>query len=282
MIFKKIGLAITFSPNALSLLRTAKRLRDLFDSQLCLIHVGEQNNDTEKLMNELLTKAGIDENSYEIVWQKGDPSKIIINLCSQKNVDLLIAGALEKESMLKYYIGSVARNIMREGSCSILILTHPAEEPKSFKKICASVQYNPLGEYSIKKGFEFAKLEKAEEFILIREFQIPGLAITISDSGSVQETEQKRIDWQNEEEQKLKMFAAELNITGEEVKTICLYGKQGWEFSNYARESGGDLMIVPSPPKRLKLFDRIFQHDIEFILKQLPCALLIVRQSERN
>ncbi len=280
MIFKKIGLAITFSPNALSLLKTAKRLQNLFDSQLCLIHVGEKNSATEKLMNELLTKAGIDGNSYEIIWHKGEPSKVIINLCSQKNVDLLIAGALEKESMLKYYIGSVARNIMREASCSILILTHPLEEQNSFKKICASVQYNQLGEYSIKKGFEFSKLEKAENFILIREFQIPGLAITISDSGSVQETEQKRFDWQNEEEQKLKVFAGELNITGKEVKTVCLFGKQGWEFGNYVREIGGDLMIVPSPPKRLKFFDRIFQHDIEFILKQLPCALLIIREKE--
>lgn len=280
MIFKKIGLAITFSPNALSLLKTAGRLQNLFDSQLCLIHVGEKNSATEKLMNELLTKAGIDGNSYEMIWQKGDPSKLIINLCSQKNVDLLIAGALEKESILKYYIGSVARNIMREASCSILILTHPSEEPKSFAKICASVQYNQLGEYSIKKGYEFAKLENADKFILVREFQIPGLAITISDSGSVQEAEQKRIGWQNEEEQKLKVFAGELNVTGKEVKTVCLFGKQGWEFGNYVREIGGDLMIVPSPPKRLKFFDRIFQHDIEFILKQLPCALLIIREKE--
>ncbi len=279
MMFNKIGLAITFSPNALWLLKTAKRLKDLFGAQLCLIHVGEKNNTTIGLMNDLLKKAGIEEESCELVWKKGDPAKVIINTCSENGVDLLISGALEKESILKYYIGSVARKIMREATCSVLILTNPSENAMGFKKFCVSVQYSSLGEYAIKKGFEFAKLEDAEEFILIREFQMPGLAITISDSGSVQETEEKRNLWQKEEEEKLKVFANENDISGKMVKTICLYGKQGWELSNYARENNGDLLIVPSPPKRLKFFDRIFQHDIEFILDQIPCALLIVRQS---
>jgi len=168
---------------------------------------------------------------------------------------------------------------MRDVSCSILILTHAYEEPEPFKKICATVQYNPLGEYAVRKGYEFAKLENAEEFILIKEFEIPGLAITISDSGSVQETEEKRIAWQKEEEQKMKLFAKENSITGEQVKTVCLYGKQGWEAGNYVKEKGGDLLVVPSPPKRIKIFDKIFQHDIEFILKQLPCATLIIREN---
>jgi len=280
MIFQKLGLAITFSPNALSLLRSAKRLQDLFGSQLCLIHVGEKNGETENLMKQLLKKAGIPENSYELVWQKGEPSKVIINSCAAKKVDLLIAGALEKESMLKYYIGSVARTIMREASCSVLILTHPFIEPKPFKKFCVSVHYNQLGEYAIKKASQFAKLETAEEFILIREFQIPGLAITISDGASAKEVEQKRIDFLKDEEQKLKVFAGELNLTDIKLKTVCLYGKEGWESGNYAHENNGDILVVPSPHKKLKLFDRIFIHDIEFILKQLPCALLIVREKK--
>jgi hypothetical protein len=279
MIFKKLGLAITFSPNALSHLKTAGRLQKLFGSQLCLIHVGEKNDDSEMKLNNLINSAGIEKENYEIVWQPGDPAKVIAEICSSKQIDLLIAGALEKENIIKYYIGSVARNIMRDVSCSILILTHAHEEPMPFKKICATVQYNPLGEYSVKKGYEFAKLENADEFILIKEFEIPGLAITISDSGSVQETEEKRISWQKEEEQKMKVFAKENNITGGIIKTVCLYGKQGWEAGNYVKENSGELLIVPSPPKRLKFFDKIFQHDMEFIFKQLPCATLIVREN---
>lgn len=278
MVFQKLGLAVTFSPNAVSLLKTAKRLQNLFGSELLLIHAGGKSIETEKLMQDILRQTDIEENSYELIWQEGDPSKVIINACKARNVDLLISGALEKESILKYYIGSVARNIMRESPCSILILTHTSTGEKPFKKFCASVQYNSLGEYAIRKAYEFAKLEKADEFVLIKEFEIPGLAITISDTGSMQETERKRAYWQREEELKLDVFAKELNLSGVELKTVCLYGKQGWVSSNYAREYNGDLLIVPLPHQKLKLFDRIFQHDIEFVFKQLPCALLIIRE----
>ncbi|MFA3781784.1 universal stress protein [Melioribacteraceae bacterium 4301-Me] len=279
MIFNKIGLAITFSPNALPLLQAAKRLQDLFNAKLFLIHVGEKTSSKEGLMSNLLFKAEI-QNNYELIWQDGEPTKVILNLSFKKEIDLLIAGALEKENILKYYIGSVARNIMRESPCSVLILTGPSFGIKPFKKFCALVQYTPLGEYAISTAYEFAKLENADEFILIKEFDIPGLAITIADTGSINEAEQKRADWQKEEELKLKVFANEINLHELNVKTVCIYGKQGWASSNYVKEIGGDLLIVPSPTKKLKLFDRIFQHDLEFILQQLPCALLIIKRKE--
>lgn len=277
MIFKKLGLAVTFSPNAEALLKTAKRLQDLFESQLCLIHVGEKNKSSESQMFEMLKSAGIDEKSSELVWQTGEPSKVIINTCSSKGVDLLIAGALEKESVLKYYIGSVARTIMREAECSVLILTNPNENQTPFQKFYAQVEYSDIGEYTLRKAYEFALAEKAHSLSLIKEIQLPGLAITISDGSSTQETEKRRTDWQNEEELKLKVFAKELNLSNINLNTIVLHGKQGWESSNYVKENGGDIFIVPSPAKKLKLFDRIFQHDIEFIIKQIPCALLIIK-----
>ncbi len=277
MIFKKLGLAVTFSPNAEALLKATKRLQDLFESQLCLIHVGEKSKSSESQMLTMLKSAGINENSYELVWQTGEPSKVIINTCSSKGVDLLIAGALEKESMLKYYIGSVARTIMREAGCSVLILPKPERELISFKKFFALVEYSEIGENAIRKAYQFALLEKAEEIYLIKEIQVPGLAITISDGSTTQETVKRRTDWQNEEELKLKVFSNELKLTGIELKTVCLYGKHGWESSNYVKQNNGDIFVVPSPAKKLKLFDRIFQHDIEFIIKQIPCALLIIK-----
>jgi len=278
MIFNKIGLAITFSPNGLALLKTAKRLQNLFNSDLCLIHVGDKEPDSELKMKKLLDEVGIDGTKSELVWKKGEPSKIILSVCAEKDVDLLIAGALEKENLLKYYIGSVARTLMRESPCSVLIITHPTQDAAHFRKFCATVEYTSLGEISLTTANEFAKLEHAEELTLIKEFQIPGLAITISDSGSTTETEQKRIAWQKEEEEKLNVFVKELKLTGNEIKTICLYGKHGWESGNYVKEINGDILVIPSPPKKLKLFDRIFQHDIEFIIKQLPCSLLIVKK----
>lgn len=279
MIFQKLALAITFSPNGLSLLESALRLKNLFGANLLLIHVGEKSSESESKMNGILSSAGIKGNELEVIWQKGDPAKVIINTCKEKKIDLLIAGALEKESLIDYYIGSVARKIVRKAPFSVLILTHPKQNKKPFQKICASVEYNPVGELTLKKAYDLAQMENVNEFILIKELKFPGLAIAISDTGSQKEVEDERIAWVKEEDEKLKVLAREMNMTNVKINTVCLYGKLGWEANNYVSQIGGDLLVVPAPYKKMSLFDRIFQHDIEYILKKLPCALLVIKNS---
>lgn len=278
MIFNKIGLAITFSPNGLPLLKSAMRLQKLFDCQLCLIHVGDKNPETEFQIKSLVEKTGLSEKSFSLIWKKGEPSKSITTAAAENGIDLLIAGALEKENVIKYYLGSVARTIMRESLCSVLILTNPGAEPKEFKKFCVSVDFTSLGESAVRKSYQFAKLENADEFMMIKEFEVPGLAITVYDSGSTDDTEKSKQEWQIEEEEKLKFFAKEMNLTGLNYSTIALFGKQGWEARNFVKNNGSDLFVIQSPPKKLKFFDKLFQHDIEFILSQLPCSLLIIRE----
>lgn len=277
MIFDRIALAITFSPNGLPLLKSAVRLKKLFGCELYLIHVGEKSPDQEEKINDLVKQVGLSGTSYKLIWKRGEPSKSIINAVAENQIDLLIAGALEKETVIKYYLGSVARTLMRESPSSVLILTHPEPEPKEFRKFCVSVDFNELGETAVKKSYQFAKLENAEEFVLIKEFEVPGLAITVYDSGSTTDTEKSKQEWQKEEEEKLKFFAKEMNLVGLNYSTVALFGKQGWEARNFVKNNGSDLFVVPSPPKKLKFFDKLFQHDIEFILSQLPCSLLIIR-----
>lgn len=277
MIFKKIGLAITFSPNGLPLLRSAVRLQNLFNCELCLIHIGSKSPESELQMKNFVKNAGLSESSFSLVWKEGEPSKSIIKAAAENEIDLLVAGALEKENVIKYYFGSVARTIMREAPCSVLIMTNPGFEPKRFKKFCVSVDFTPLSEIAVKKSYEFAKLENALEYVLIEEIEVPGLVITVYDSGSINETEKSKLEWQTEEEKKLKIFAKELNLSGLDYKTVALFGKQGWEGRNFVKSNGIDLFVVPSPPKKLKFFDKLFQHDLEFILSQLPCSLLIIR-----
>lgn len=58
IIFKKIGLAITFSPTGKALLKETKRLAEVFNSQLILIHVGDKTAENEKLLNEAIEVSG--------------------------------------------------------------------------------------------------------------------------------------------------------------------------------------------------------------------------------
>ena len=168
-LFKKLGLAITFSPTGKALLKEAKRLRDIFDSQIVLIHNGEKTNDSVTKLNELIESTGFNTSNVSIEWVSGDIANTIMKKAEETNVDLLLAGALEKENFIRYYSGSVARKIMREAHCSVLILTSPSETPIPFKKFCVSVDYSLQSERTIKAAYNFAMLEHADELILIRE-----------------------------------------------------------------------------------------------------------------
>lgn len=99
--FAKIGLAITFSPTGRALLKETLRLQNLFDSQLVLIHIGEKNKEAEDRLYGTIESAGIKENSYEVIWDKGDPASAILKNSTKAKVDLLISGALEKENLFQ-------------------------------------------------------------------------------------------------------------------------------------------------------------------------------------
>src|SRR5690606_42117667 len=104
-----------------------------------------------------------------------------------------------KEKLIKYYIGSVARKIMSEASSSSLILKEPSLEPAPFKKFYVSTDSTPESERTIKIAYTFALLENAEEFVVISDYNTPGLATTILDSVSMEEIQKTKDLWQTEE-----------------------------------------------------------------------------------
>ncbi len=275
--FKRIGLAITFSPTGKALLSEASRLQNLFDAELILIHIGEKNPETEKKLEDLINSAGVKRNSTSIIWQQGDPAKTILKASAKEDLDLLIAGALEKESFINYYVGSVARKIMREAPCSVLIFTHPQENREKLNNFYVTADFTSDGENTINTAYKFAVLEKAEKLVIIREFQVPGLAVTIQDSGSIKEAENALAGWKLEEEAKLRLLVRELNLKDIEIETVILYGRKGWEANNYVRNLNGDILVITGPKRKLKLMDRVFQNDIEFIFEKLANSILIIK-----
>lgn len=277
--FNKLALAVTFSPTSRALLREAARLRLLFNAELLLIHVGEKTDENVNNLEEMVRQAGIATSSIKFEWGTGDPANVIISKCSENNVDLLIAGALQKEGLMTYYTGSVARKLMRKAPCSLLILVSPQDKDEVYDKVCISVSFEEECAEIVKKAFQFAHLGNTKEISLIHEFQVPGLSITVYDAGSTDETEESRNRWVKEEEEKLKIFLSEYNlVTDIDVKLVSLYGKSGWEAKNYVQQTNADLFVIPSPEKKLKLFDRLFQHDLEYIFESLPCSLLMINR----
>jgi len=111
----------------------------------------------------------------------------------------------------------------------------------------------------------------------VRELMTPGLAMTVHDSGSANETEMMRLQWIQEEETKMELLLRELNIRDIKIEKLCLYGKHGWASAEYARETNAGLLITLAPSKKFKLLDRLFQHDQEYVYDKLSCPLLMMK-----
>ncbi|KAB2907118.1 MAG: universal stress protein [Ignavibacteriales bacterium] len=275
-IFKKAGLAVTFSPTGKKLLSEASRLQALFGFKLYFLHVGVRDSTTEQRLHHL-----IEENTFsgetELVWLSGEPSKVIIKKSKEIGLDLLIIGALEKERGIKTFIGSVARNIMRHCHCPILVLTKPEGERFGFKNIIVSVCYDKKGEEAAKVALQIARHDHPEKLTLIKEINIPGLPSVVFDSGSTNETDSMRKELMGIEKQKIQFFGQGVGMEKDEFNSEVLYGVEGWECLNYAQSENADLLVVTMSEKRLNFIDRIFTHDLEFLFERIPTNTLLYK-----
>jgi nucleotide-binding universal stress UspA family protein len=81
--YKKIGVAIAFSPRCEAIMGEASRLQKLFGAVLVLIHVGEVQPNEEAYMEELIDTTGVDRDKVKIMWEKWKSRKENY-LCRQK------------------------------------------------------------------------------------------------------------------------------------------------------------------------------------------------------
>src|SRR5215831_8839568 len=132
--YKTIAVATTFSPRFKQVLAEGKRIRDRFSADLHLIHVGRRNGETASKFRAVLAELGLPANT-PIHYEQGDPAEAILAALAREKIDMLVAGALEKEIVLHPFLGNVARRLVREAHCSVMLFTHPQREPKALGRI---------------------------------------------------------------------------------------------------------------------------------------------------
>ena len=273
-----IAVAIAFSPRLDAILAESARIRSFLGSALILIHVGAKTSEKEEWLDKSMAKTGIDPNQCRIIWMEGDPVETILNVCKLNIVDLLILGALQKENLLKFYLGSVARSISRRAKTSVLLITEPRIEANKVKKIIVNGVDNPKTISTINTSLYLGRSIDAKEVIIVTEVHNPALAMTMADSSTAPEASRIKKEMAQDQASRLLPIIEDANKKYPEIKIKekLVQGKPGYAISNYAKTKNADLLVVNSPDVNLSLIDRIFTHDIEFILQDLPCNVLIV------
>lgn len=279
---RTIGLAIAFSPTAERMLAEAAHLSRQFRARLVLIHVGDHGPKEEELMQSLLTSRAISRESVTVRWDTGNAAIAILKACDEEKVNLLIAGALKKENLLHYYLGTIARHMMRGASCSVLLLIEPSLEPDGFKNIVIDAEESPYLRESIALACQVAKKDKHTWLHVVRELKMYGLAMSASDQSSEGEYENIRHGLIKDEVEKVEELLQKIPYDTIKTNIKVVTGKSGFELAQFAKRKQADLLVVGAPDRRFKFLDRLFTHDLEYVFADLPCNLLIVQPRKED
>ena len=275
--FKSIGIGVAFSPNLKANLFEVARLSQFFNSKLILIHVGVASEEkTEALKIILDNFSNID---YEVVFKTGDPVDVILSTSEEKQIDLLVLGALQRENFLKYYVGSIARKITRRAKCSILLLIKPSVERVSCRHIVVNGLEDPKTEQTITSAFYVAKQLLAERITVVEEIKQNEVAVKVDDDKSLRKATIYKEKLRLREETRIKDIIAHIpeEYTSDiAIKSQLIFGQQGYSIGHYAQISRADLLVMNAPSK-MTFWDRLFPHDIEHILTELPTDVLIIQ-----
>ena len=275
--FRKIGIAIAFSPTAGAILREAARLQQLFNAELVVIHVGARTVETESKINDLLQVAALEPANVQLKWKSGDPVREVLKCCNEEHIDLLVAGALKKENLVNHYIGTIGRKMLRKANCSLFIICSPSMNPQSIQHIVVNAEDSPFIKEAIHAACDIGKLESCAWIHVVRELKMLGLVLAANEQSNQQEyAESKQHLVQDEIDQVEKILAA-IPHEGLKINIKMLSGKSGFELAHFAERKHADLLIVGAPSRRFSLFDRVFQHDLEYIFANMPCNLLMIQ-----
>jgi nucleotide-binding universal stress UspA family protein len=267
--YPSIAVASTFSPRFVQVLTEAKRIRNRFGSTLSLIYAGEHDAETAKKFADVLAQLDLPSDS-KIHYQPGEPAGAIIRAAAANKVDLIVAGALEKEVILRPFLGNVARRLVRDADCSVILFTHPAMEPEPMKKIVFMADYSEHGQRAFATTLQLAEREGCERLYAIRVYT------TFDEArASRRRKTSEPARTLEEEEAALEQFILAAGQTAVPIEARCVRGNTAYAASDFVQAVEADLLAVPVLPQPGA--EKKLPPQIAWVTDVIPCNLWVIR-----
>ena len=270
--YKNIAVASTFSPRFEQVLSEAGRIRERFGSRLNLIYIGERTDETAKKFQSILGRLQLPGDS-PVHYGRGDPADGILRAIADNNVDLIVAGALEKESALHPFLGNVARRLLREASCSVLLFTNPELKPKPLKRIVFVANYSDHAQHAFQQTLKLAALESTERLYAVRVYttfdEVRATMFVDNGDGA------PRPRTFDEEDAALEKFVLAAGETDVPIEARCIRGNTGFAASDFVKSVEADLLVIPVHKSETSA-ERLPNH-LAWIADVIPCNLWLIR-----
>ncbi|MFN2508084.1 MAG: universal stress protein [Chthoniobacterales bacterium] len=274
--YQRIAVASTFSPRFEQVLAEAKRVRDRLGRELNLIYVGEKNEETVSRFAQALAAMELPADSL-IHYHQGSPADAILEAVRANAVELLVAGALEREVVLRPFLGNVARRLVREAPCSLMLFTKPEREPKPLRRMVFFVpEYSEHAQRAVQCTMQLAVKEQCEMLYVIRVYTTFDAArATLRANPAIEEAADEPVARTlDEEEDALEEFIAAAGGSEVPLEARCIRGNTGFALSDFVQAVEAHLLIVPV---ETAAGSGELPADIAWVTDVIPCNLWIIR-----
>jgi nucleotide-binding universal stress UspA family protein len=248
-------------------------MRDRFSCDLHLIYVGERTKETTAKFGAVLQELQLPPDS-PVYYEQGDPADSILRAVGNNQIDMIVAGALEKEVVFHPFLGNVARRLVREARCSVMLFTHPDIEPKPLRHIVfvADEAYSDHAREALQKAFQLAAAESCERLYVIRVVTAFDEArASLHDDATGNEEPKTRDD----EEIALEQFVLSAGPTDVPIETRCIRGNTGFAAADFVQSIEADLLAVAVPLPAGG--ESSLPANIAWLNDVIPCNLWVIR-----
>jgi nucleotide-binding universal stress UspA family protein len=268
--YRTVAVASTFSPRFLQVLAEAKRVRDRLCRELHLIYVGNCDDETAKKFSAALAELELPEDSAIHYHEGEDPAVAILEATRAHEVDLLVAGALEKEVVLRPFLGNVARTLVRKAGCSVILFIKPESEPRPLNRIVFLADYSEHGRAALLKTLHLAALEQSERLYVIRVYTTFDEARAKAQAESGGEAARTL----EEEEIALEKFIDSAGPNDVPIEARCIRGNTGYAALDFIQSVDASLLVVAVDPAAGG--DGLPPH-VAWVTDMIPCNLWVIR-----
>ncbi|MGZ5302975.1 MAG: hypothetical protein ACXWDO_02565, partial [Bacteroidia bacterium] len=112
---------------------------------------------------------------------------------------------------------------------------------------------------------------------LVKESVLHGAKFGLSQYYADNEMDKSHADLVGSELAYLDEIMQYFDTEGVDIYKKVVFGHSGLAVVQFANKIKADLLIDAFPDFRLGILDRIFPHDVEYALQNLPCKLLLIR-----
>jgi nucleotide-binding universal stress UspA family protein len=266
-VYRLAGVATTFSPRFLAVLAEAHRISKAFSVPLHLIHADVPSEEKETRFQEAVVLLGLPPETM-VHYQPGKPADAILQVQHRAGIDLLIAGALERETLHRNFTGNVARELMRRTVADLFLFVGPSEQPESFDQIYLALpDFSDLSRWVFGRAVEFAEQVAAKTLTVIQ-VQTP-----------FSEAKEKALGKDLlPPDERLQSWIAERASLNVQFDYHLIRGNTGFTAFEFIQSSEANLLVMPS--ELATDGTPVFAPMLDWIIQVIPKNLWVVRGSQ--